>query len=62
MQGDLVAVSVGVELPGSERYPFTRGTVLGSGGQRGWVHIAVLVRRELWHRQASNSPLHQLCC
>ena len=33
MQGDLVAVSVGVELPGSERYAFTRGTVLGSGGR-----------------------------
>lgn len=31
MQGDAVAVSVGLELPGSDRYPFTRGTVLGSG-------------------------------
>ncbi len=31
MQGDSVAVSVGLELPGTDRYPFTRGTVLGSG-------------------------------
>ena len=31
MQGDAVAVSVGLELPGTDRYPFTRGTVLGSG-------------------------------
>ncbi|EFN59890.1 hypothetical protein CHLNCDRAFT_132901 [Chlorella variabilis] len=29
-KGDLVAVSVGLELPGSDRYAYTRGTVLGS--------------------------------
>ena len=33
-KGDLVAVSVGLELPGSDRYAYTRGTVLGSGGCR----------------------------
>lgn len=38
--GDLVAVSVGLELPGSDRYEFTRGTVLGSGG---WVGLCVCV-------------------
>lgn len=35
MQGDSVAVSVGLELPGTDRYPFTRGTVLGSGERTG---------------------------
>jgi hypothetical protein len=33
-------VSVGLELPGTDRYPYTRGTVLGSGelsdGDWGW--------------------------
>ncbi|KAL4856723.1 putative methyltransferase [Chlorella vulgaris] len=30
LAGDLVAVSIGLELPGSQRYAFTRGTVLGT--------------------------------
>ena len=32
-----MAVSVGLELPGTDRYPFTRGTVLGSGELCGTV-------------------------
>lgn len=39
--GDLVAVSVGLELPGSDRYPYTRGTVLGSG-EKGWGYLLTL--------------------
>ena len=32
LAGDLVAVSVGCELPGTrDRYAYTRGTLLGSG-------------------------------